>query len=159
MVSEDTTALLQGVSLQEVVPERMENGSVNTHAVFPLHAETGTQKFFFTSCYTWKSRCTCLRTVQEFALQERICTATFSAQGVSKFLMTVWCLSFTDFGISISCKFPHVMAADENCHRNCSDTDKVSGQTFANRQPRGLLVAFPPIYILHTNCIQGKLSP
>lgn len=77
MVGEDTTALLQGVSLQEVVSKRMENGSVNAYAVLPLHAETGTRKFFFTSCYTCKSRCTCLRIVQEFALQERICTATF----------------------------------------------------------------------------------
>ena len=37
MVGEDTTALLQGVSLQEVVSKRMENGSVNAYAVFPLH--------------------------------------------------------------------------------------------------------------------------
>jgi len=41
--------------------------------------------------------------------------------------------------------------------RNCSDSDEVSVQTFANRPPRGLL-AFPPISILHTNCTGSSLE-
>ena len=106
--------LVAGCFFTKVGFKRMGNGSVILCRILCFAtalAETGTLKFFSTLVTPVSplvlrcSRCTCSTDCKNSHCTKNV-HCDVPAQGVLKFVMTVWCLSFTDFGTSISCSVP-----------------------------------------------------